>query len=155
MKNVRIRVLFLFLLWPIWQPALHAQAVQTVRSTPSASDMRELRANLNTLFQAMKEGDVATIQQYCSGPMAAEYKTLFEQNQEYPAFLRNFYKGATFTISNVTATPDGEMVVDVVIELGGGSKSLTKLNVKRFEGTPAKWKVTDVVKDVRTPNHHE
>ena len=99
MKNARMQVPFLLLLCAVCQPILHA--AQTARSTPSASEMRELRTSLNTLFQAMKDGDVATIQQYCSGQMSSEYKKLFEENQDYPAFLRNFYKGATFSIAKV------------------------------------------------------
>ena len=153
MKYARMQVPFLLLLCAVCQPILHA--AQTARLTPSASEMRELRTSLNTLFQAMKDGDVATIQQYCSGQMLSEYKTLFEQNQDYPAFLRNFYKGATFSIADVKPTPDGDMVVDVVIELGEGSKSVTRLNAKRFDGAPAKWKVTDIVKEARTASHHE
>jgi hypothetical protein len=131
------------------------RSTQLSAQTPSAADMRELRTDLTTMFQAMKDGDVAAIEQHCSGPMLAEYKTLFEQNQEYPAFLRNFYKGATFSIGSVKPRPDGEMTVEAIIELGGGSKSITRLNVKRFEGSSPKWKVTDVVRDARTTNHPE
>jgi hypothetical protein len=93
----------------------------------------------------MKDGDVAVIEQYFSGQMGAEYKTLLEENQDYPAFLRNFYKGATFSIAKVTPT-DGGMVVDVVIQLGGGSRSVTRLNAKRFDGPPPTWKVTGVAR---------
>lgn len=151
MKNTRMQIAVFLLLCGICQPIL--RAAQAARTTPSASEMRELRTSLNTLFQAMKNGDVATIQQYCSGQMSSEYKTLFEQNQDYPAFLRNFYKGATFSIANVTPIPDGDVVVDVEIELGGGSKSVTRLNAKRFDGSPAKWKVTNVVTGTRTSRH--
>jgi hypothetical protein len=115
--------------------------------------MRELHTSFSTLFQAMKDGDVAVIEQYSSGQMSSEYKKLLEQNREYPAFLRNFYKGATFSISGVTPTPDGDMIVDVVIQFGGGSKSVTRLNVKRFDGAPAQWKVTSVAKSIQ-PIHH-
>jgi hypothetical protein len=153
MKNARIRIPILLLLGAMCQPILHAG--QTTPSTPSVSEMGEVRTSLNILFQAMKEGDVATIEEYSSGPMLSEYKTLFERNQEYPVFLRNFYKGATFSITNVKPTPDGDMFVEVVIQLGEGSKSVTKLNVKRFDGVPVKWKVTEIVKEARPANPHE
>ena len=149
MKYARMQVPFLLLLCAICQPILHAG--QAAGSTPSPSEMRELRTSFTTLFQAMKDGDVATIQKYCSGQMLSEYKTLFEQNQDYPAFLRNFYKGATFSIANLKPTPDGDMVVDVVIELGEGSKSTTHLNAKRFDGPPPIWKVTNIVKSATPP----
>ena len=153
MKNARMRIPILLMLCLICQPML--RSAQTASPTASPAETRELRSDLITLFQAMKDGDVATIEQHCSGPMLAEYKTLFEQNQEYPAFLRNFYKGATFSIGSVKPRPDGEMTVEAIIELGGGSKSITRLNVKRFEGSSPKWKVTDVVRDARTANRSE
>jgi hypothetical protein len=42
------------------------------------------------------------------------------------------------------------MVIDVVIQLGGGSRSVTRLTVKRFDGASATWKVAGVVKSIRT-----
>lgn len=130
-----------------------ATAAQTnIPAPPSASEMRELYTSLDELFQGMKNGDVAVIQQHFSG--LSEYKVLLEQNKDYPAFLRNFYRGATFNISRVTPTPDGDMVVDVVIQLAGGSRSVTRLNVKGFEGTPVKWRVIGVVKEARTSTNH-
>jgi hypothetical protein len=112
--------------------------------------MRELHTSFSALFQAMKDGDVAVIEQYSSGQMSSEYKKLLEQNKDYPAFLRSFYGGATFSIASVTPTPDGNMVIDVVIQLGGGSRSVTRLTVKRFDGASATWKVAGVVKSIRT-----
>jgi hypothetical protein len=103
----------------------------------------------------MKDGDVATIEQYSSGQMSSEYKKLLEQNQDYPAFLRSFYKGATFSIANVTPTSDGGVIVDVVIQLGGGSRSVTRLNAKRFDGVTATWKVTSVMRDTRTQTYRK
>jgi hypothetical protein len=135
------------LLCTVCPSALHAQAVSPA---PSLSEMRELLTSLSALFQAMKDGDVAVIEQYLSGQMSSEYKKLLEQNQAYPTFLRNFYKGATFSIASVTPTSDGDMVVDVVIQLGGGDKSVTRLNAKRFEGAPRVWKVTGIMRDRRT-----
>jgi hypothetical protein len=132
----------LLLLCTVYQPALRAQT-----AAPSDSELRELHASFNTLFQAMKDGDVAVIEQYCSGAMQSQYKVLLEQNKDYPVFLRNFYRGATFTIANVTAAQDGGMVVDVGIQLAGGSRSITKLHANRFQGAPAIWKVTGLVKE--------
>ena len=149
MRTAGTYMTFVLLLCTACQPALRAQVVPPA---PSASEMRELRASFNALFQAMKDGDVATIERYSSGQMSSEYKKLLEQNQDYPAFLRNFYKGATFSIANVTPTSDGGVVIDVAIQLGGGSRSVTRLNAKRFDGASPVWKVTDVMGDARTRN---
>jgi hypothetical protein len=147
MRTTCINITLVLLLYTICQSALDAQ---TVSPTPSASEMRELHTSFGALFQAMREGDVAVIEQYLSGHMSSEYKKLLEQNKDYPAFLRNFYKGATFSIASVTPTSDGGAVVDVVIQLGDGSKSITRLTAERSDGVPAIWKVARVTRDPRT-----
>jgi hypothetical protein len=147
MRTTCINSMFVLLVCIVCQPAL---AAQTVSPAPSASEMRELHTSFGALFQAMRDGDVAVIEQYLSGHMSSEYKTLLEQNKDYPAFLRNFYKGATFSIASVTPTSDGSVVVDVVIQLGDGSKSITRLTAKRSDSAPASWKVARVIREPRT-----
>jgi hypothetical protein len=147
MRTTCTYIMLVLLLCGVCPPALDAQTVSPV---PTASEMRELQTSFSALFQAMKDGDVATIEQYSSGHMSSEYKKLLEQNRDYPAFLRNFYKGATFSIAGVTPAPDGDIVVDVAIQLRGGSKSIMRLNAKRFDGDPAQWKVTGVARNIRT-----
>jgi hypothetical protein len=148
-KTTCLGATILLLLCAACVPAAQAQAT----TTPTASQMQEVRTSFNTLFQAMKDGDVATIEQYSSGEMGSEYKTLLEKNGDYPAFLRNFYRGATFSIANVTKNPDGDVIVNVAIQLTGGSRSITQLYAKRFDGAPATWKVTGVAKPPRTSPH--
>jgi hypothetical protein len=120
----------------------------------SAAEQREIQASFLTLFEAMKGGDVAVIEQHSAGAMLSEYKKLFEENQQYPAFLRSFYKGASFSIARVTPTPEGEVIVEVAIQLGGGSRSITKLHAKRFDGSSPTWKVTEVVRPSRAAAPH-
>jgi len=146
MGNTRLNILLIITLCAAIPSATAAQTNSP--PPPSASEMRELYTSLDELFKGMKNGDVVVIQQHLSG--LSEYKVLLEQNKDYPAFLRDFYRGATFSISRVTPTADGGMVVDVVIQLAGGSRSVTQLNVKRFDDAPAKWRVIGVVKEERT-----
>jgi hypothetical protein len=129
------------LLLLLFAPAAYPQKPANV----SSADVREVLASFHALFQAMKAGNVAVIEKYFSGPMSLEYQTLLKKNQDYPAFLRNFYKGATFRITKVTPAGNGDVVVDVVIQLGGGSTSTTQLVAKRFNGSPAQWRVTRLV----------
>ena len=146
MRTICVYIVLVLLFSIVCQPGLEGQ---TVTPAPTATEMRELRASFGVLFQAMKDGDVAVIEQYSWGQMSSEYKKLLEQNQDYPAFLRNFYKGASFSIAGATPTPDGDMVVDIAIQLRGGSKSIMRLTAKRFDGAPAVWKVTGVMRDRR------
>jgi hypothetical protein len=127
-------------------------AAAKAQASISAAEMQELTESFNTLFAAMKDGNVAVIEKYCSGGMLTEYRKLLEQNQEYPAFLRKFYKGASFRIASVTPVSDGERVVDVVIQLGDGSKSIARLTAQRSADVPATWKVTRITRDPQTEN---
>jgi len=143
MKTIFAHATLALMLCGLCPVALRAQ----VPSSPSAAQVREIRSSFDTLFRAMKDGNVAVIEQYFAGQMSAEDKKLLEQNTKYPAFLRNFYKGATFGISKLTPASDGNVIVDVVIQLGSGSRSVTRLEAKRFDGVPARWKVTGVMHD--------
>lgn len=138
MKKACVLIALVLLLFT---PSAYPQASASL----SAADMQQLTASFHALFQAMKDGNVAVIEKYFSGPMSSEYRTLLEKNQDYPAFLRNFYKGASFRITKVTPAVNGDVVVEVAIQLGSGSSSITRLVAKRFHGAPTQWKVTSLV----------
>ena len=97
-------------------------------------------------FEALKNGDVNEIKQYLSTRMYNEYKTLLEQNKEYPEFLRNYYRDATFSIASASKI-DGEIEVDVIIEFPNNSQSVSKLIVseetQRDAAIPGKqrWRI--------------
>jgi hypothetical protein len=86
------------------------------------------------LFTALKNGDVNTIKQYISGDMYSKNKILLEENKEYPAFLRNFYRGAKFQVENVEQI-DANLIVNVVIEFPNGDRSRTKLLLQTAKGS--------------------
>jgi len=96
------------------------------------------------LFEALKEGDVETIRQCISGDMYDRYKTLLEQNKNYPKFLRKFYLGAKFRIERVIAI-DGDVNVDVTIDLPNSGTHLTKLCIRKATSS-APWKVVKKIK---------
>jgi hypothetical protein len=139
----------LLLLGGLSARAAKAQASASV----SPAEMQELTGSFNTLFAAMKDGNVAVIEKHFSGTMLTEYRKLLEQNEDYPAFLRNYYKGASFRIARVTPAEDGEVVVDVAIQLDSGSTSITRLATKRFASSAELWKVTAVANDDRAVTH--
>jgi hypothetical protein len=103
------------------------------------------------LFEALKKGDVETIKESISGDMYGRYKTLLEQNKDYPEFLRNFYLGATFRMEHVVAS-DGDIIVDVTIDLPNSGTHFTKFFIRKAtsnsqgEDIPGDWKVVKEIK---------
>src|SRR5512147_1757621 len=67
--------------------AAHAEAKNPVDSAT------RIQSTFAIVFQALQSGDVQTLKSHMAGHMYEQYKVLLEQNSEYPAFLRNFYRG--------------------------------------------------------------
>jgi len=81
------------------------------------------------LFQAMKEGDTAVIEQHLDGRTHDEYQVLFEQNRTYGDFLREYYADASFTLNDVSRLSSGIYVANVSIEWANGRKAEVELEV--------------------------
>lgn len=94
------------------------------------SDIEIQNAVILPYFQALKNGAVNEIKKYLSTAMYNEYKSLLEQNKEYPEFLRNYYKDATFSVVRVSEIAD-EFEFDVQIEFPNGSQSISTLSVSQ------------------------
>ena len=63
----------------------------------------------NDLFAALQSGDTVALKLLFDGDMLENNRLLLEQNEGYPNFLRNYYKGASFKINE--AIPDGDAVL--------------------------------------------
>jgi hypothetical protein len=63
---------------------------------------------LNSLFNALSTGDTETLRSLFAGEMYDKNKILLEENEEYPDFLRSYYQGAIFTITEIK--PQGENI---------------------------------------------
>lgn len=105
------------------------------------------------LFKAMKEGNLAVIKQYLNGKTYNEYRALFDHNETYGEFLRNYYTGASFVLNDISPVSDGVYVADVSIEWTDGRKVQVELEVSpppSPSGTPGrKWKVGGPVEEGR------
>lgn len=81
---------------------------------------------LRPYFVALKNGDISTLKKLMTTDMYNEKKVLFEQNKEYPNFLRKLYRDATFII--VSANDDGnDILVNAVIKYSDGRRNQLKL----------------------------
>lgn len=100
----------------------------------------------NRLFRALKAGDVNTIKKYISNDMYERYKVLLEQNEEYPNFLRDFYRDAKFRVNGIVKD-EGTIFVDIMIDFPDGNQSITRMNLKEGKSKTGNniWKVHDIV----------
>lgn len=105
------------------------------------SDMRS--ETFSPLFKALRDGNVEVIKRYISGDMYRQNRVLLEENKDYPRFLRNFYRGANFSVERAIMA-EGDIIADVVIEFPQGSKSFTRLRLSKANGQ--QWKVFNEVK---------
>ncbi len=51
-------------------------------------------------IEALRTGDTIILKSCIGGRLLEKRELLLDQNQEYPEFLRNFYEGAEFQISD-------------------------------------------------------
>ena len=95
------------------------------------------------LFKALRDGNVEVIKRYVSGDMYRQNRVLLEENKDYPRFLRNFYRGAKFSVERAIVT-EGDIIANIVIEFPQGGKSFIKLRLSKANGQ--QWKVVNEVK---------
>ena len=100
---------------------------------------------LNNLFDALRSGNTGTLKRLFAGEMYAKNKTLLEQNAEYPDFLRNYYQGAIFTITEITPSGDDVLAGFTVLSANGRMQTIHMLLTKQDE--PKKWFIIKQVQD--------
>ncbi len=105
--------------------ALPAFSDQTV----SAAKLAQVKALLNQHITALESGDVSSLKSTLGGQAYQEYKSLLMENTEYPAFLRDYYKGASFQIGEITPGMDDDVIAEVKISLPNSTTSITRLRV--------------------------
>lgn len=82
-------------------------------------------AVMRPFFNAMKNGNTQAIKRYITGKKYDEARIMLDDDKDYPAFLREYYKDAIFSIENGVLT-DGGIVVDILIEFPNGGRQTTQ-----------------------------
>lgn len=105
----------------------------------------EITKTYTFLFDALKRGDVRTIKLYLSEDEYAQYKVLFEQNKDYPRFLRNFYQGARVRVGQIDSvrSAKNEVIGEFVIDFPNGETMITRMRLNRDQG--GEWKVKKIL----------
>jgi hypothetical protein len=97
---------------------------------------------LNRHITALQRGDVSALKSTLGGQAFRDYKTLLEQNTEYPDFLRNYYKGASFQIGDMTPGMDDDVIAQLKITLANSGPTVTRLRLAPDGKT---WKIVAVL----------
>jgi hypothetical protein len=118
--------------------ALPAFAVQPL----SSAKLTRVKALLNRHITALRTGDVTGLKSTLGGDAYREYKTLLEQNTEYPDFLRDYYKGASFQIGEITPGIDDDVIAQVKISLASSGTTVTRLRLA-LDGS--EWKIIAIL----------
>jgi len=120
-------------------------ATTGVRSEPAASGDPALAARVQTIVmrysEALKAGDCRGLERLLAPSAFETYRTLCEQNTEYPRFLRDFYRNASFWTSDVQ--PDGSRArCTLHIQTAEGETSQAMLILERHRGR--KWRIARI-----------
>lgn len=109
------------------------------------SVIEEITITFTSLFDALRNGDVKTIKSYLSAEEYAQHKVLFEQNKEYPAFLRNFYRGATLRVGQIDSVLSArdDVIAEFIVDFPGGDTTVTRMRLHRDKS--GVWKIRKVL----------
>jgi hypothetical protein len=116
-------------------PAFAGQPLTSVK-------VNQVTKVLNRHIAALQKGDVSALKSTLGGQAYSEYKTLLEQNTEYPDFLRNYYKGASFQIGDITPGIDDDVIAQLKITLANSGATVTRL---RVAPDGKEWKIVAVL----------
>jgi hypothetical protein len=94
--------------------------------------------------EALRTGDTIGIKSQIGGRLYEKRELLLDQNLEYPDFLRNFYKGAVFHISNelIDMGEQGQGVMVEVLFSDGNASEIVTIVERAADGS---WKIVDEV----------
>lgn len=105
----------------------------------------EITKTYTSLFNALRRGDVQTIKLYLPPEEYTQYKVLFEQNRDYPRFLRNFYQGARLRVGqvdSVLSSPD-DVIGEFIIDFPGSETIMTRMRLQRGGG--GSWTIRKIL----------
>jgi hypothetical protein len=130
-----MRVIAGFILAAVVLAGNPGQAQEIALTDP---EVVKIRQNvLLPYFEALKGGDVAALGRYISLDLYERNRVLFEENLEYPAFLRNYYKDISFKVVDAESCSSGAGILfHVSFDYATGYSSVHELKLgKEKHGT--------------------
>jgi hypothetical protein len=111
-----------------------------VFSMPCAAGDKAVVEAAETFFEAVKAGDVVSMETLIGAPLSGQIENLLVNNAEYPDFLRAHYEGATAEVGEVNKFK-GDKQVDLIITFADDRVSLIKLTMSRKK--TGNWQVIE------------
>ena len=109
-------------------------------AAPPALETR-VDATVSHYADALKTGNCRELERHLAPTAYETYRTLCEQNAEYPQFLRTFYRDASFWVSDIRV--DGaEMRCTLHVHTPDGDASQASLRLERHGAR--KWRITRI-----------
>lgn len=100
-----------------------------------------VRVIVTRYSEALREGDCRALERLLAPAAYETYRTLCEQNAEYPRFLRDFYRGASFWASDIRE--EGATIrCTLHVQTGEGETSEAVLILERHRGR--KWRIARI-----------
>jgi len=90
---------------------------------------------------ALRAGDCAALGRHLMPEAYRRYQTLCEENRDYPQFLRDFYSGSTFRISDVRRDGD-EIACTMHQQRPDGDAAQVTLRLRQDAGR--KWRIAEI-----------
>jgi hypothetical protein len=85
-------------------------------------------------FEALKNGDVSAIKRHMSLELYERNRVLLDENMEYPAFLRDYYKDISFRVVKAERDLRGEDIIfHVSFDSTGGDSSIHEWKLSKEE----------------------
>ena len=95
---------------------------------------------INPLFNALKNGDLKSIETYIDEPLYSEVKAQLQNNQEYPEYLRQYYSESYVEVINIVDRAKEHK--NVYVDLHFSSKDKQTLELQLHKTASGDWKVT-------------
>jgi hypothetical protein len=119
-----------FLLAAVVLVGTPGQAQEVALTDPQLVTIRE--QVLLPFFEALKNGDVSIIKEHMSRDLYARNRVLLDENREYPAFLRNYYKDISFRVVKAERNFSSEVITfHVSFDYTGGNSTIHELKLSR------------------------
>jgi len=106
---------------------------------PSDAATPAIRRILGRFLHALTRGNLRGMRTWMTPGLYAQYQTLFEQNREYPKFLRKFYRGATLSVGTITIT-DRDAKAEIPIAWSDGRTTTATVTLVLDAG--GQWKIS-------------
>ncbi len=110
--------------------ALLLFAAQTATAAPKnevdSVEKREVTQFIHTYFRALFSGSLSSVEDISESAIA-EYLGRLNANPDYPAFLREYYKAASYEIIDFEVVDDNRVAVEILLTLQDGSQNEVRL----------------------------